>query len=268
MSASSARHDWLVSVARFGYAVRGVVFLAIGVVAVAVAVGLAEHPRGSSGIVRLAARLPLGDSIVLVMALGFLSYAALNFVGARNPERPDAGLHGLPLRAADALTGAVYVGLAAAAVGVLAFPAGSTGLDTEAWVARVLRLPLGEALLGGGGIMLLGSGAYLAYKSVAHPFGSRLDRRALPPVALRLVVAAARLGTAMRAVIFGVCGWLLIRAAAESAPEHAGGIGRAVTALGDSACGSLLVGLVGVGFVAYGAYQLVKARYRRMVIER
>ena len=95
---------------------------------------------------------------------------------------PDAGLRGLPLRAADALTGAVYVGLAAAAVGVLAFPAGSTGLDTEAWVARVLRLPLGEALLGGGGIMLLGSGAYLAYKSVAHPFGSRQAHHGLAPL--------------------------------------------------------------------------------------
>lgn len=265
---SPARHDWLVSVARFGYAVRGVVFVAIGGVAVAVAAGLAERPRGSSGIVRLAARLPLGEVIVLVIALGFLSYAALNFVGARNPERPDAGLRGLSLRAADALTGAVYLGLAAAAVGMLAFPAGSTGLGTEAWVTRVLRLPLGEALLGAGGILLLGCGAYLAYKSVAHPFGSRLDRRALPPGALRWVVAGARLGTAVRAAIFGVCGWLLIRAAAESAPEHAGGIGRAVAALRDSTYGSLLVGLVGVGFIAYGAYQLVKARYRRMVIER
>jgi hypothetical protein len=60
----------------------------------------------------------------------------------------------------------------------------------------------------------------------------------------------------------------LIRAAVESAPERAGGIGRAVAALRDSAYGSLLVGLVGVGFMAYGAYQLVKARYRRIVIER
>jgi hypothetical protein len=260
--------NWIVSVARFGYAVRGLVFLAIGLVAIAVAVGLAERPRGSPGIVRLAARLPLGEVIVLVIALGFLSYAALNFAGARNPERSGTGLGGLVLRAADALTGAIYLGLAVAAVGVLAFPAGSTGLATEAWVGRVLRLPRGEALLGVGGILLLGSGAYLVYKAVAQPFGSRLDRRALPPVALRWVVAAARLGTAVRAGIFGVCGWLLIRAAAESAPEHAGGIGRAVAALGESAYGSPLVGLVGLGFVAYGAYQLVKARYRRMVIER
>jgi hypothetical protein len=39
----------------------------------------------------------------------------------------------------------------------------------------------------------------------------------------------------------------------------------ALSAIGDATFGPLLLGLMGLGFVAYGLYQLGKARYQRVI---
>jgi hypothetical protein len=43
-----------------------------------------------------------------------------------------------------------------------------------------------------------------------------------------------------------------------------GDAGDALTMIGEAAFGPLLLAIVGAGFIAYGAYQLAKARYQRI----
>jgi hypothetical protein len=55
-----------------------------------------------------------------------------------------------------------------------------------------------------------------------------------------------------------------IRAAKGSELGEVVDVGDALSTLGDVPFGPLLLAIVGAGFVAYGGYQLAKARYQRI----
>ena len=76
----------------------------------------------------------------------------------------------------------------------------------------------------------------------------------------RRIVALARFGLAARGIVLGVVGWFLVEAARHYDPSAAGGTDEALRALGND----LLLGIVALGLVAYGLYQIAEARYRRI----
>jgi Domain of Unknown Function (DUF1206) len=75
---------------------------------------------------------------------------------------------------------------------------------------------------------------------------------------------SGRLGYAARGVVFGVIGVFLMQAALQTDPDKARGLGGALQALVLQPFGPYLLGTVALGLVAYGAFMLVVARYRRM----
>ena len=247
-----------------GYVARGVVYLLIGGTGLFVAVGLSERARGSSDAIRLLTRVPMGRVLIAALTVGLVGYSVLSFVAAvRAPEGP-GGARGAIVRAADAVAGLVYAALSALAVRLLADPTADTGSASEQWAARLLALPGGRVLMAVGGLVVAGAGLYLAYKAVALPVTAQLERRRVSPAVVRVVVRLARVGLAARAVLFTLCGWLLLRAAWTGEPRRVGGLGDALDTLADAPGGPAVVGAVALGCVAYGAYQLAKARWRRV----
>lgn len=212
-------------------------------------------------------RQPLGEILVIALGIGFLGYAALNLSGAlRDPERRGRSLAGMAIRAADALTGALYVALAVAAVRLAASPSRDGGDLAVSWAAGVLTLPGGSLLLGGVGLSLVGAGGFLAHRARAERFQDVLDRRVLRAVTWRLLTVAARFGTLARGIILALCGLFVIEAAVTGRPERVGGMGAALSALDSTPFGSGLLALAAIGFVGYGIYQFAKVGYRRVPI--
>src|SRR5688572_1594101 len=110
----------------------------------------------------------------------------------------------------------------------------------------------------------VGSG-YLFVRAAREEFGEMLDKRQLSH-RMRLAIAlAARAGTAARAVIFAVCGVFAIGAAISRSPQRIGDVDDALAVIREGIFGPLLLALMGAGFIAYGVYQLSKARYQRVV---
>jgi hypothetical protein len=211
--------------------------------------------------------LPFGPLILFVLGVGLAGYATLNLTGAFNdPEDRGFTLFGIVVRAADAMTGALYLALAAAALAIVVAPEKS-GVDMAvAWASTVLALPFGSVLLGMIGVSLFVGAGYLLFRVWGEPFGNRLDRRALSGDTRSFIATAARIGTAARSVIFGICGFFVIRAAAAGRPEKVADVGDALSAIGATFFGPMLLVLAGTGFVAYGGYQLAKARYQRITV--
>jgi hypothetical protein len=260
--APASQFEWM---ARIGYAACGLVYISIGLTAGAVALGLAEDPKGSRGVMKFIARQPLGELAVIALGAGLAAYAMLNIAGAVNdPERRGVSLSGILVRAADALTGAIYIALAVAALAIVVAPEGEGVSGAVAWAEGVLALPYGATLLGLVGLALVGGSVYLSYRAWDEPFGNKLDRRSLSVDARWAISVAARVGTVVRAVIFGICGMFVIRAAAGAAPDRVADVDDALAMIGRAAFGPLLLVVVAGGFVAYGIYQLAKARYQRI----
>lgn len=258
---------WLGWAARVGYAACGVVYIAIGSIAAAVAAGAAERPGGTRRAMALLVRQPLGEILVITLGIGFLGYAALNLSGAfRDPEGRGRSLAGIVIRAADALTGALYVALAVAAVRLVAAPSRDGGDLVVTWAAGFLTLPGGSLLLFGAGLSLVGAGGFLIHRARAERFQDVLDRRTLPAATWRTLTAAARFGTLARGVILALCGLFVMEAAVTGRPERVGGIGAALSAIDTTLFGSWLLAITALGFVGYGIYQLAKVGYRRVPI--
>jgi hypothetical protein len=209
--------------------------------------------------------LPFGPLVLVGLGIGLAGYAALNLYGAINdPERRGLSFRGITERSVDVLTSAIYIGLAIAALGRVADPEGRDAGTAAAWAGSVLRLPSGPSLLAVAGLLLIVGGAFVFYRAFSERFGEMLDRREVSRGARRAIAVAARAGTAARGLIFVLCGILVLRAAATSRPDVVGDAGDALAMIGKTTFGPVLLAVTGAGFVAYGAYQLAKARYQRI----
>ena len=79
---------------------------------------------------------------------------------------------------------------------------------------------------------------------------------------MRWVVGVSRFGIAARGVVFCLIGILMARAAAGHDPAQAGGLRKSMGLLAGIGRWPLVV--VALGLAAYGVYELVNARYRRI----
>ena len=138
MHAAPPAHPSLERAARFGYAACGIVYAAIGIGALAVALGLARRPAGSHGVMAMIGGLPFGSLVLAGLGIGLAGYAALNLFGAiDDPERRGWSFRGIVERSVDVLTSAIYLGLAIAALGRVADTEGRDAGTAVAWAMRI-----------------------------------------------------------------------------------------------------------------------------------
>lgn len=256
---------WTVWATRMGYAAKGVVYGLVGLLALLVAIGLAEQAAGSFEVFELIGALPLGRALLVTMALGLLGYAALSLAGAvRERGTLVDGGRSLVLRATDAVTAVIYLGLTVTALRLAVEPSYRGDRLGERLAHLAFDTPYGAWAVGAVGVGLLALGAYLLWRAATQPSGESLDRRLLGERAQRWVDVLGRVGRGARGLFFALAGLLVIDAARRTDASQVRDVGEALGALSRQRAGPLLLGLVAVGFMAYGGYQLVKARYRRL----
>jgi len=256
---------WVERLARAGYVARGVVYLTVALLAGRAAL---EHrrPAGSHGALAELLRQPMGRVILGVLAVGLLGYAAWRFVQAvLDPERKGTKLKALGKRASYLFTTVVYLGLAAAAARLaLGGPPEHDEASAGRWVAPVMEHPLGRWAVLAAGVWIAAYGPWLLYRSVAREPEKRLDTSRLPSGMERAAKTAGRVGVAARGVVFLVVGIWVVLAAWHARPWEARTPAGALESLREQPYGPWLLVVVAVGLGAFGLFEIVKARYRRI----
>jgi len=169
---------------------------------------------------------------------------------------------GLITRAGWAITAIGYGALAWTAVGLLLrFPRGeqfeSMGIGTLfPYSAGRVALRLAAAILILTGVVAVVQGASGRLPRWLAAAGFRRPAR-------RFAWRVARIGLAARGIVAVVMGWLLLRAVADFNPREAGEIGGSLRALSRSPGGPLVMGVVALGLVSYGAAMWAVAVSRR-----
>lgn len=257
---------WVQWLARFGYAARGIVYLTIGALALQAALSARSGPEDSSGALQAILRQPFGRVLLGVLAVGLAGFVLWRLVQAiRDPERQGTDLQGLAKRGAYLISALVYGGLAVEAFRLFrgSGGGGSSGeRQADHWTAVVMSQPLGRWIIGAVGATIVLYGLYEAYRAFTTDFTKRLDLSRLGADARRRIVAAGRLGFSARAVVFGIIGWFLARAAFEYDPAEARGFESALLTVQQQGYGRYLLGAVAIGLFAYGLFELAEARYR------
>jgi Domain of Unknown Function (DUF1206) len=254
---------WVERSGRFGLAMKGVSYLLVALLALKVAGGGGGQTEDRQGALRTVADEPFGWALILLVGLGFGSYALWRFVQAvfdRDDEGDDAG--GLAKRSGDLAKGVLYAVLAVATFSILAGSGGGGSQEEDKATAVVLDLPLGRWLVGLGGLAIIGAGVFNVYRAVSGSFRKELREEAMHAAARPWYIAFGVAGHLARAVVFALIGFFLLRAAWQYDPDEAIGLDEALQKLAGESYGAFLLGAVALGLAAYGLFCLVQARYR------
>jgi hypothetical protein len=256
---------WIERLARVGYAAKAILYITVGILAAQAGLGRGGRTTDTRGVLESMYGVTLGRVLVLVIAAGLLGYAVWRLIEAIfDAERRGTGLKGIALRIGSAARGLFYGGLGVAAVRLALGDRSAGGPDTDprGWTARAFDLPGGELLVWGAALGVAGYGFYQMYRAYVPKLGRQLQLHQIPEGATDVLVAVSRFGIAARGIVFCLIGLFLARAAARHDPGQAGGLRKSLGML--ATWGRWPFVVVALGLIAYGVYQLINARYRRI----
>ena len=257
----------ITATARLGYAAKGVVYVLVGGLAFLAAVSSRGATTGSRGALRSLLEQPYGRVMLTLVAIGLAAYALWCFVRAVvDPQRDGTDAKGIGKRAFHFGKGIIHAGLVAAAVGMIrgSTRAADDGDSVRDWTAWLMAFPLGVWLVGIAGLAVVGYGARQIYRGWCADLDKRLSLGRMNPAAARSTVWFSRFGIAARGLVFGIIGLFLVVAAYRHNPREVKGVGEALGTLARQPYGPYLLAAVSLGLVAYGGYQFILARYRRI----
>lgn len=257
----AADSPWPARMARAGLVARGLLHGVVGLMALRIAAGNPQARADQQGALAAVVRQPLGRLLVLALAVGLLAYATWRLVEpAVNPE--DAGVL---KRVGLAGRGLLYLGLSWTAFSF--FTRGrnaQAGHEQQDITARILALPFGQVLVVAVGLALVGIGLWNAWSAFSRSYEKELKEFEMSRSERRWTNGVARGGLLARTVAYVLCGGFLVRAALRFDPQQAVGLDASLDQLAGKPSGTALLVSVGVGLIAFGVFQLLLARYRRV----
>lgn len=253
---------WVERAARIGYVAKALLYATVGILAAQAALGRGGRTTDLGGALREVVRAPMGDALLLVIALGLAGYAVWRILDAiTDAEGKGGDAKGLARRLGSAARGVGHGALALAAFG-LATGSSDGGGGTRELASKAVDVAGGSWLLWVAAAAVLVYACYQLYRAYAAKLGRQLDLGAVSAGVGRWVIGLSRAGIAARGIVFGLVGVLLVRAAQQENPQEAGGIRDSLQMLGDM--GRWPLAVVAFGLVAYAVYELLNARYRRI----
>ena len=258
--------EWVERVARAGYAAKGAVYTVVGLVAALAALNAGGGTTGRQGALEVILRQPLGKVLLGLVALGLVAYVIWRFVQALvDPDGKAGAARGLARRGYYVVNGLIYAALAWAAVRLLLGEGGARDeASSQEATATLLAQPLGAWLVALVGVIVLGVAAFEFYTAYSARFYRELRTTEMSVDERTWMRRAGRFGFAARGVVFGIVGMFLIQAALQADPSETRGMAGALRELEQQPFGPWLLATVAVGLTAYGIFQLLGARYRRI----
>jgi Domain of Unknown Function (DUF1206) len=260
----AAKGPWVEWAGRLGLVAKGAIYAIVGLLAIAVPLGLGGKASDRQGALRTVAEQRYGEALLIALAVGFAGYAIWRFVEAfLDRDNEGSGPKALAKRLGYFGRGLIYAGSCFVAV-ALVVGAGSGGGDERKETAKLLDLPLGRWIVGAVGLGFLAAGAYNLYRSLTKKFRKDLREHEMRSDVRSWAIAVGVFGHAARGVVFGLIGLFLLKAAIEYDPKEAIGLDGALRKLAQQTYGEWLLGLTAAGLVAYALFCIVQARYREV----
>ena len=253
---------WYAWLARAGLVAKGVSFGIVAVLAIKLAVGHGGKATSREGALHELAGESFGKVVLSLLVVGFAAYALWRFVEAWAAPGDDAKKWAK--RAGSLGRGLIYAALAYSAAKLLAGAGGNSSQNERAreTAETLFSWPAGTWLVGIAGMVVIGVGLWNLYRGLALKFEDRWRTGEMGATARRWAGRVGAVGHVARAVVFGLIGVFIVKAALQYDPKEAIGLDGALQKLASAEYGPYLLGLTAAGLLAYGLYCLVDARYR------
>lgn len=257
---NTAAFEWL---SRAGFVARAAIYAIIGVFALTLAIGEGGKLTSQQGALKTVANQTFGSYLLTVLAIGLGGYALWRLFRAalgRGPEGSDSGFE----RLAALASGLAYGALCLLSVEILIGSGSSSSTDPKSSTAGILGWPGGQWIVGAIGVVMIGVALYQGYRGVTQKFLDDSKTEEMSPRVRKWIGRVGTIGHLARMVVFGLIGVFLVKAAIDYNPKTAVGVDGALAKLANQSYGSVLLGIVAAGLIAFAFYSLSDARYRRI----
>lgn len=248
------------TLARVGYAAKGFVYALIGWLALRAAWSWSQ-PLGPDKALGI-----LQHPLLLAIGFGLLAFSLWRFVQTfMDADRRGKSWKGLVYRAGYALSGLFYLHLGKEAL-ELYFERPEPDPSKEELLDRLLHAPAGEWLVAACGALIIVVGIAQGVKAFSSKFLDRLDLSQLSRSGRRWTSRLAVLGLVARGIVFGFVGFTVIQAATTLNPGEYTAPEELFRWFRKLPYGRALLGSIAAGFISYGAFMFVSARFRRVSV--
>jgi hypothetical protein len=259
--------DWVVRLARFGYAVKGMIYVLVGLLALRAAIGSRGSAAGAGETLNEIQSAPFGSIALAVVACGLLGYAMWRFVQAWiDPEHRGRDAKGIAIRLGYAISGVIHTGLAIEATRMFLGGLRNSGDSADHWTRELMAQPFGRWLVMLTGGVILAVGFQQCWRAWKQTFRRQLKEHEMSETARMWAIRAGRLGYAARGVVYFIIGGCLLLAGWRANPDDAVGMKEGLETLLRQPYGPWLLGVVAIGLAGYGVFSgLVLSRFRRIL---
>ena len=247
-------------IARSGFAVNGLLHIIMGSIAFAVAFGEKGEANHDGALAQLGSG-PIGGLLLwaTVFALwGLAFFQLLTTALVRGRSKAAWSRRGKP-----AFRSLAYIGLGAIA---FRFATGNSpeGSEAQRISRNLLQWPGGEWLVSAIGLTIFIAGVVFVAMGIRRRFLNDID----PPnkVVRRVARVAGVVGYISKGIALLTIGVLFFIAAIRSDPDDAAGLDGALATLRALPSGNVVLSVVALGFILFGLYCLIRARYE--ILER
>ncbi|MCS6627463.1 DUF1206 domain-containing protein [Roseibacterium beibuensis] len=258
--------DLLELAARLGYGARGFVYLSVGVLVLLATLDIIGDAVGVKGALEWLSQRPLGRVWMLLVALGLTAFVMWRVLqSVFDADHEGTSREGLGTRLSQLFSGLSYAALAVGAFVLFAGPRAADAsegvVESRERAAMLLDLPFGRWLLVAAGLAIFGIGVANVVKAWREDFSEYLDCSARM---CRRVTPLARIGHVARGLAYLPLAGLVVVAGWHASAAEVTSFGAALEAVERRAAGGWIIGLIALGFIAFGTFSFIEARFRRI----
>lgn len=263
MALAATTKPWVKRVAQTGYIAKGVVYVLLGLLGFMAAfelTGTSNQQASQSGLLQFVKDLPAGTLLLLLLAAGLLCYSAWR--GVQTFYQPKEKKK-WPTRLRYFFSGVAYLALAYAAIRLVVENRSANGDQNQVLASELLQQPLGQLLVALAALVFTGTGFYQIYYGLSEKYKKHVQAMSRQSAYADTLLRSGKVGYISRGVVWLVIAFLFLRAAIYSRASEAGNTDKAFHFVEASPFGSYMLGVLGVGLVAYGIFNFIRARYEQ-----
>lgn len=260
MAIAAAAKPWVKKIAQAGYIAKGIVYVLLGLLAFMAAFELTrDNEATQTGTLRFVKELPAGTVLLLLLAAGLICYSIWRGVQAfYNPKNEEKKW---TKRLRYLFSGVAYLALAYTALLAVFEDSAGGGDRNQKLAGELITQPMGQVLVGLAALVFAGVGIYQVYYGFSEKYRKHVQELSLQSQHAALLLKSGKVGYISRGIVWLVIAVLFFRAAIHNAASEAGSTSKAFHFIETSPLGSYLLAALGLGLVAYGVFNFVRARY-------
>jgi hypothetical protein len=251
---------------RFGYGVRGLIYIVMGLLALQVTFGKGGALASPQGAIAAIGKQPAGLILLWIVLVGLISYALWGVVRAvMDPLHKGHDAKGLLARFGFLTSAFGYAVLIFPTYGYIRGASKTaSGSGTQKFITTIMAMPGGRWAIAVLGLIVLVAGLYQIYLGLSAGFERQFQTYVLTPKELKLATDIGRFGTSARGVVLAVVGGLIGLSAYHANPSQQVGMDTALATILRQPYGIWLLGIVALGLIAFGFCSMLSALWFRL----